>query len=99
VSDREGQYLFYEDLLPHLARLGDPEILCLFGLQYYVLAKACYSAGFEELGRRFLERARALGFFGHSGSPAEILVAKFVGLKRQAKYIGHARRVKRWVRL
>jgi glycosyltransferase involved in cell wall biosynthesis len=93
----EAQYLFYEDLLPHLARLGDPEVVRLLGLQHYVLARTCYAAGFEELGRRFLDRARALGFLGHIGSTGEILVAKLVGLKRQVRYLGRARRVKHWL--
>jgi glycosyltransferase involved in cell wall biosynthesis len=95
ASDREKQYAFSGDLLSHLGRLEDPEVLRLFGLQQYWLAKVSYAAGYEDLARRALQRARALGFYGHAGNRIDVLVGRLLGLQRQVRYLHRARAIKR----
>jgi hypothetical protein len=95
ADDLEQQYAFSGDLLSPLVGLQDKEVLRLFGLRQYWLAKIAYAADFDDLARRALQRARSLGFAGHSGNGADVLVARLVGLGRQVRFLRRARTFKR----
>lgn len=95
--DLEWQFKFSSDLLRDLRNLGDLEVLRLFGLQHYNLAKIAFSFGSDELGHKALRRARELGFIDYTGTRPEIALAKLLGVKHLTKCLSLMRRSRRFI--
>lgn len=62
---------------------GRPAVLRALGKRFYIQARTAFRLGYPGLGRGALERARALGFDGHTGTRGHRLLAGTLGLERK----------------
>ncbi len=90
VSQRKGAEVAASELrsfrrLVELLPGDDEGLRAALGRFFYSIARRAFVAGFDDIGSQSLREARNLGFAGHCGSPAHLLLASLFGLRAKTR--------------